>query len=108
MHEPLLRFAAVRCRIFSLFGHPCRGSGGTYVGQPKGTSMMRDTSSGGNGHGKSDGGRVVRISTALGTFVVIIVNDLGPAADALTREVEQDALSRLHAHRSLAAEMNTV
>jgi hypothetical protein len=50
----------------------------------------------------------VRISTALGTFVVIVVNDLGPAADALTNEIERDVLGRLRAHRSLAPEMNTV
>jgi len=54
------------------------------------------------------GARIIRISTALGTFAVIVVNDLGPAADALTGEIEQDALRRLHAHRSLAPEMSTV
>jgi hypothetical protein len=54
------------------------------------------------------GARIIRISTALGTFAVIVVNDLGPAADALTREIEQDALHRLHAHRSLVPEMSSV
>ena len=62
----------------------------------------------GNGHGDPERGRIVRISTALGTYVVEVVNDLGPAADVLTREIEEDVLRRLRAHRSITDEMNSV
>jgi hypothetical protein len=53
-------------------------------------------------------GRVVRIGTALGTFVVEIVNELGLVADELADEIEQCVLDRIKAHRDLVAEMSTV
>jgi hypothetical protein len=54
------------------------------------------------------GGRIVRISTALGTFVVEIVNDLGSVADPLTADVERGVVECLRAHRHLAREMDTL
>jgi hypothetical protein len=69
---------------------------------------MQDQSSSGNGRGAPETGHVVRISTALGTYVVVILNELGPAADDMTREIEQDVLRRLRCHRGITPEMNTV
>jgi hypothetical protein len=50
------------------------------------------------------GGKVVRIATALGTFTVEIVNDMGPVADALTADVERSVVKCLRAHRHLTKE----
>jgi hypothetical protein len=58
--------------------------------------------------GGRKGGRVVRITTALGTFVVEVVNDLGPIADALTADVERCVVECLRAHRHLTREMAEV
>jgi hypothetical protein len=57
---------------------------------------------------RQEGGRIVRIATALGTYVVEIVNDLGPIADPLTAEVERAVIECLRVHRHLAGEMVTV
>src|SRR3954468_7326525 len=53
---------------------------------------------------KHAGGQIVRIATALGTFTVEIVNELGPAADPLTADVERSVLDCLRAHRHLVRE----
>jgi hypothetical protein len=50
----------------------------------------------------------VRISTALGTYAVEILNDFGPIADGLTAAIERAVLAQLHAHRHLAEELATV
>lgn len=50
------------------------------------------------------GGTIVRIATALGTFTVDIVNDMGPIADGLTADVERSVIECLRAHRNLARE----
>jgi hypothetical protein len=73
---------------------------------------MDEGAAGGNGaseptepaRSKHDGGSVVRISTALGTFTVEIVNEMGPIADALTADVERATIACLRAHRHLARE----
>jgi hypothetical protein len=73
--------------------------------------MPQDPESRGNGHADAEsrsGGRVVRIATALGTFSVEIVNDMGPIADALTAAVELSVVECLRAQRHLASEMATV
>jgi hypothetical protein len=76
--------------------------------------MVKHTSAGnglsetGNDPGRCKSGRVVRIGTALGSYLVVIVNDLGPVADGLTREIEGGVLDRLRAHRHIAPEMATV
>jgi hypothetical protein len=58
--------------------------------------------------GEVKSGHIVRIATALGSFLVIIVNDLGPAADGLAREIESEVIGKLRAHRDLVEEMSTV
>jgi hypothetical protein len=58
--------------------------------------------------GQQKSGRIVRIGTALGSFLVVIVNDLGPAADPLAGEIERDVIDRLRAHRHIAEEMAIV
>jgi hypothetical protein len=60
------------------------------------------------GSGTSKSGSIVRVSTALGSFVIEIINDVGPIADALAAEIESAVLERLRAHRHVAAEMGTV
>jgi hypothetical protein len=76
---------------------------------------MDEQTSAGNGltahdsaGGKHKGGRVVRITTALGTFVVEIVNEVGSIADPLTVEVELAVVECLRAHRHVAREMAVV
>jgi len=58
--------------------------------------------------GQQKSGRIVRIGTALGSFLVVIVNDLGPAADSLSGEIERYVIDRLRAHRHIAEEMAVV
>jgi len=70
------------------------------AGQPVGNGSFRD-----NSH---KGGKVVRIATALGTFSVEIVNDMGPVADPLTADVERSVINCLRAHRHLARETAVV
>jgi hypothetical protein len=70
--------------------------------------MQEHSSSSGNGRGTHEAGNVVRISTALGTYVVVVINELGRAADGMTREIEQDVLRRMRSHREITQEMNTV
>jgi hypothetical protein len=53
-------------------------------------------------------GKIVRVATALGTFVVEILNDLGPLADGLSAEIEQAVVDRIKSHQHISAEMNTV
>jgi hypothetical protein len=62
----------------------------------------------GHDAGPRKSGRIVRIGTALGSYLVVIVNDLGPVADCLTREIEREVIERLRAHRDIAPEMATV
>ena len=50
----------------------------------------------------------MRISTALGTYVVEIINDLGPAADPLTGDLEQCVIACLRAHVKIGPEMRDV
>ncbi|HEY7119899.1 MAG TPA: hypothetical protein VH475_25140 [Tepidisphaeraceae bacterium] len=73
---------------------------------------MRDGSSS-NGGEATDGvrqksGHIVRIGTALGTFVVEIINDFGPIADPLTADIERSVIACLRAHRKLGDELATV
>jgi hypothetical protein len=53
-------------------------------------------------------GTMVRIGTALGSFVVEIRNDLGPVADPLAREIEEAVLYNLRNHQRVAGELRTV
>jgi len=53
-------------------------------------------------------GRVVRIGTALGSFLVEIVNDVGPAADPLTAAVERCVIECLRVHKHVVPEMEVV
>ena len=75
---------------------------------------MNQNASAGNGRpdahdaGPHKSGRIVRIGTALGSYLVVIINDLGPAADCLTGEIEGDVIDRLRAHRHIAPEIATV
>lgn len=71
-------------------------------------SSTRGSSPKESGNGASHEGRIVRISTGLGTIVVVIVNDLGSLADPLIREIEADVLARMRAHRQIVPETNTV
>ena len=59
----------------------------------------------GHDAGPRKSGRIVRIGTALGSYLVVIVNDLGPAADCLTREIKREVIDRLRAQRYTAAAM---
>jgi hypothetical protein len=72
--------------------------------------MIDDSSGGGISprYGLLKGGRIVRIGTALGTFMVEIVNDLGPVADPLTSDVERSVIACLRAHRHIVSEMTTI
>jgi hypothetical protein len=56
--------------------------------------------------GKS--GSMVRVSTALGSFAIEILNDFGPLANALAAEIEAAVLGRLRAYRHLGEEMATI
>ena len=53
-------------------------------------------------------GRIVRVTTALGTFVVEILNDLGPLANGLSDEIELAVVDKIKSHQHISAEMNTV
>lgn len=53
-------------------------------------------------------GTMIRISTALGSFVVEIRNDLGPVADDLAAEIEQGVLHSLRTHQRVAGELRTI
>jgi hypothetical protein len=53
-------------------------------------------------------GTMIRIGTALGSFVVEIRNDLGPVADLLAREIEDAVLFHIKTHQRLAGECRTV
>jgi len=58
--------------------------------------------------GGDKSGSIVRVSTALGSFAVEILNDFGPIADALAAEIEAAVLGRLRAYRHLGDEMATI
>lgn len=58
--------------------------------------------------GMSKSGSMVRVTTALGSFAVEILNDFGPLADALAAEIEAAVLGRLRAYRHLGEEMATI
>jgi hypothetical protein len=53
-------------------------------------------------------GTLVRIGTALGSFVVEIRNDVGPIAGVLADEIEQAVLALLSEYRHLIDEMASV
>jgi hypothetical protein len=53
-------------------------------------------------------GTMVRIGTALGSFVIEIRNDLGPVADDLAHEIEAAVLDNLRTHQRVAGELRTV
>ena len=58
--------------------------------------------------GGEKNGMIVRIATALGSFLVVIVNDLGTVAGPLAEEIEIGVIESLRKHRHIVAEMATI